>query len=133
MPVWLQEGALATGRARCKLWFSLGPLPVIIATVKRPRGKTKNCPEASGIYCQPKEQPTPPPPPAHARPCLSTGWALNRRFEEIVGTAVFVVQNGGLGVCRAFVQGKRGSFMSVMVHSVHNNIVLHIAIPCCLF
>ena len=28
-----------------------------------------------------------PPPPslAHARPCLSTGWALNRRFEEILG------------------------------------------------
>ena len=38
-----------------------------------------------------------------------------------------------LGVCRAFVQGKRGSFMSVMVHSVHNNIVLHIGTPCCLF
>ena len=27
----------------------------------------------------------PPPPPAHARPCLSTGWALNRRFKEILG------------------------------------------------
>ena len=27
----------------------------------------------------------PPAPPAHARPCLSTGWALNRRFEEILG------------------------------------------------
>ena len=26
-----------------------------------------------------------PPPLAHARPCLSTGWALNRRFEEILG------------------------------------------------
>ena len=28
-----------------------------------------------------------PPPPslAHARPCLSTGWALNRRSEEIFG------------------------------------------------
>ena len=26
-----------------------------------------------------------PPPFAHARPCLSTGWALNRRFEEIMG------------------------------------------------
>ena len=67
-----------------------------------------------------------------------------------------MVQNGGLGVCRAFVtvpqgvvgdrlpwggerqggggvQGKRGSFMSVMVHSVHNSIVLHIGTPCCLF
>ena len=27
----------------------------------------------------------PPPPLAHARPCLSTGWVLNRRFEEILG------------------------------------------------
>ena len=26
-----------------------------------------------------------PPPLAHARPCLSTGWALNCRFEEILG------------------------------------------------
>ena len=26
-----------------------------------------------------------PPPLAHGRPCLSTGWALNRRFEEILG------------------------------------------------
>ena len=26
-----------------------------------------------------------PPPLAHARPCLSTGWALNRHFEEILG------------------------------------------------
>ena len=26
-----------------------------------------------------------PPPLAHARPCLSTGWALNRRFEETLG------------------------------------------------
>ena len=25
------------------------------------------------------------PPLAHARPCLSTGWALNRCFEEILG------------------------------------------------
>ena len=28
---------------------------------------------------------TPPPPLAHARPCLSTGWTLNRCFEEILG------------------------------------------------
>ena len=26
-----------------------------------------------------------PPPLVRARPCLSTGWALNRRFEEILG------------------------------------------------
>ena len=75
----------------------------------------------------------PPPPPAHARPCLSTGWALNRRFEEILGPLFLLVQNGGLGVCRVFVQGKRGSVMFVIVHCVHNNIVPHIATPCCLF
>jgi hypothetical protein len=33
----------------------------------------------------------------------------------VFGTTVFVVQNGGLGVCRAFVQGKRGSVMFVIV------------------
>ena len=33
--------------------------------------------------CQPTR--VPPPPFAHARPCLSTGWALNHRFEEILG------------------------------------------------
>ena len=27
----------------------------------------------------------PPPPFAHARPCLSTGWALNHCFEELLG------------------------------------------------
>ena len=27
----------------------------------------------------------PPPPLAHARPCPSTGWALKRCFEEIMG------------------------------------------------
>ena len=31
----------------------LGPLPVIIATTKRPPGKNKNHPEASGVNCQP--------------------------------------------------------------------------------
>ena len=75
---------------------------------------------------------TPPP------PCACTALSKHRvgvgpPFEGNFGTAVFVVQNGGLGVCRAFVQGKRGSVMSVMVHSVHNNIVLHIGTPCCLF
>ena len=74
-----------------------------------------------------------PPPLAHAQPCLSTGWALNRRFEEILGPLFLWSRKEGLGVCRALVQGKRGSSMSVMVHSVHNNIVLHIATPCCLF
>ena len=74
-----------------------------------------------------------PPPFAHARPCLSTGWALNRRFEEILGPLCSWSRKEGLGVCRALVQGKRGSVMFVMVHSLHNNIVPHIATPCCLF
>ena len=69
----------------------------------------------------------------HARPCLSTGWALNRRFEEILGPLFSWSRKEGLGVCRALVQGKRGSVMFVMVHSLHNNIVPHIATPCCLF
>ena len=35
---------------------------------------------------------------AHARPCLSTGWALNRRFDLTFGTAAVLAQGGG-GVC----------------------------------
>jgi hypothetical protein len=30
---------------------------------------------------------------AHARSCLSTGWALNRRFEEILGPLFFVLED----------------------------------------
>ena len=37
-------------RAQCKLWGYLGPLPVIIASIKRPPAKNKNYPEALGIY-----------------------------------------------------------------------------------
>ena len=43
------------------------------------------------------------------------------------------VLNARLGVCDAFVEGKRGSFMLMIVHSVHNNIVPHMATPFCLF
>ena len=32
---------------------------------------------------------------AHARPCLSTGWALNRRFDLTFGTATVLAQGGG--------------------------------------
>ena len=39
----------------------------------------------------------PPPPFAHARPCLSTEWALKRHFEEILGPLFFVVQKGRIG------------------------------------
>ena len=31
----------------------------------------------------------------HARPCLSTGWALNRRFDLTFGTATVLAQGGG--------------------------------------
>ena len=33
---------------------------------------------------------------AHARSCLSTGWALNRRFDLIFGTAAVLAQGGGV-------------------------------------
>ena len=32
---------------------------------------------------------------AHARPCLSTGWALNCRFDLTFGTAAVLAQGGG--------------------------------------
>ena len=32
---------------------------------------------------------------AHARPCLSTGWALNRRFALTFETAAVLAQGGG--------------------------------------
>ena len=31
----------------------------------------------------------------HARPCLCTGWALNRRFDLTFGTATVLAQGGG--------------------------------------
>ena len=79
--------------------------------------------------------PTPPPPPAlaQAQACPSTEWALNHRFQDFLGPLFFVVLNAGLGVCNALVEGKRGSFMSVSVHSVHNTVVPRIATRCCLF
>ena len=75
----------------------------------------------------------PPPPLVQARACPSTEWALNCCFQDFLGLLSFVVLNAGLGVCDALVEGKRGLFMSVIVHSVHNNIVPHSATPCCLF
>ena len=32
---------------------------------------------------------------AHARPCLSTGWVLNRRFDLTSGTTAVLAQRGG--------------------------------------
>ena len=40
---------------------------------------------------------------AHARPCLSTGWALNRRFDLTFGTAAVLAQGGG-GVGTSYIQ-----------------------------
>ena len=37
---------------------------------------------------------------AHARPCLITGWALNRRFDLSFGTAAVLAQGGGGKRCR---------------------------------
>ena len=45
-----------SGRARCKLQEHLGPLPVIIAPIKRPQGKTKHCAEVLGKYSQPEKK-----------------------------------------------------------------------------
>ena len=71
-------------------------------------------------------------PIAQARACPSAECALNRCFQDFLGPLCFVVLDAGLGVCDALVE-RGGSFMSVIVHSVHNNIVPHIATPCCLF
>ena len=72
------------------------------------------------------------------RPCASKGlskWALNRWFQDFFWIRFFfVVLSAGLGVSDALVEGKGGgSFRSVMVHSVHRNIVPHIATRCGLF
>ena len=37
---------------------------------------------------------------AHAWPCLSTGWALNRHFGLTSGTAAVLAQGGGGGTAR---------------------------------
>ena len=48
-----REGALATLGTWCKRWVYLGTVLVTIATIKRPPGKNKNYPEATGTYRQP--------------------------------------------------------------------------------
>ena len=73
------------------------------------------------------------PPLAPARACPSTEWALNRCFHDFLGPLFFVVLDAELSISDALTEGKRGSAMSVIVRSVHNNIVPHIATRCCLF
>ena len=68
-------------------------------------------------------------PLAQARACPSTERALNR-FSGFLGPLFLVVLNAGLSVYDAFVDRKGGSFKSVILHSVHNNIVPHIATQC---
>ena len=65
------KGALVTGQSKeASLNTSDGSLP-----------------DGRRVFFQNKMLPndTYPPPLAHARPYLSTGWALNCRFEEILG------------------------------------------------
>ena len=70
----------------------------------------------------------PPPPRGGDRRVL---WGEISRWGRILWGSV--VSNVRLGVLEAAVEGKRGSFMSVSVHSVHNNILPHIATQRCLF
>ena len=50
-----------------------------------------------------------PPPPAHARPCLSTGRALNRCFEEILGPLfLWSIEDGVFVECLYRERGKEG-------------------------
>ena len=80
----------------------------------------------------------PPPPPAplplaQAGPCLGTGAGIDPLFLGFWGTVVVVALNVRLGVREVVVETTRGSFMSVIVPSVHNTIPPHIAPRCCLF
>ena len=51
-------------------------------------------------------------------------------FLGLFWSAIFVVPHVSLGVCEVVVEGKRGSFMSVTLYCVHDNIVPHIATQC---
>ena len=74
----------------------------------------------AGLWPQPKALWNPPPPFAQARACPGNGVGVEPLFSGFFGGPLFfVVPNAGLGVCDALVEGKRGSFMSVIVHSVH--------------
>ena len=47
--------------------------------------------------------------------------AIGVSVQELLGPLFCVVPNGGLGVSYALVQGKGGSVMSAIVHSVHSD------------
>ena len=51
---------------------------------------------------------------AHARPCLSTGWALNRRFDLTFRTAAVLAQGGGGVLSRVTVLYKKGPTLSAI-------------------
>ena len=98
-----------------------GPQGVRMGSGDRPIGAAKGKQSDTEALCQP--------PP----PCSTHGVGLNRCFQDFLGPLFFMVPNAGLGVCDALVEGKRGSFTSVSVHSVNNNVVPRIATRCCLF
>ena len=60
-------------------------------------------------------------------------WVLKAGFQDFLEPLFCVVLDAGLGVCDALVEGKGGSFMSVMVRSVHHHSAPHITTPCGLF
>ena len=77
-------------------------------------------------------------PLAQTLACPSMQRALNRCFQDFLGplffvVLFFVVLHAGLGICDVLAKGKRGSFMSVITHSVHKNMVSHIATPAVCF
>ena len=101
------------------------PLPTPKARAKpthKARAKPQNSPPPPSLPLDIQLRGCLPRPP----PCASTG----RCFQDFLGPLLFVVLNAGLGICDALVEGKKGSFMSVIVLSVHNNIVPHVANPC---
>ena len=110
------RGSVDTTKTRSdphRVRMSSGKRPIVTAKGKQPNTEA---------LCQ-----TAPLAPAQA--CPSTEWALNRCVQDFLGPLFFVALIAGL-VCDTLVEGKRGSFMSVVVHYVHTNIVPHIATPC---
>ena len=71
------------------------------------------------------------PPPPHTHPLRKhrlVQVGVGCWFQDFLGPLFVVVLKAGLGVCDALVEGRGGSFMSVIVHSVHHNTVPHITL-----